>query len=102
MWKPPAIQGLHAQATPPVYYVSIIDVTNPDAYGKEYAPKEGKKLVGSDAVGSARQGMSVALSADGHTAGRLLWSSALWRVPACRFTWRVGALMRFAQDCCDL
>jgi uncharacterized protein (DUF1330 family) len=39
MWKPPAIQGLHAQATPPVYYVSIIDVTNPDAYGKEYAPK---------------------------------------------------------------
>jgi hypothetical protein len=34
-----AIQGLHAQATPPVYYISIIDVTNPDAYGKEYAPK---------------------------------------------------------------
>jgi uncharacterized protein (DUF1330 family) len=34
-----AIQGLHAQATPPVYYVAEIDVTNPDAYGKEYAPK---------------------------------------------------------------
>src|SRR5438874_11691390 len=34
-----AIQGLHAQAKPPVYYVAKIDVTNPDAYAKEYAPK---------------------------------------------------------------
>jgi uncharacterized protein (DUF1330 family) len=34
-----AIQGLHAQAKPPVYYVAQIDVTDPDAYGKEYAPK---------------------------------------------------------------
>jgi hypothetical protein len=30
--------------------------------------QQGKKLVGSDAIGSARQGMSVALSADGNTA----------------------------------
>jgi hypothetical protein len=29
--------------------------------------QQGKKLVGTDAVGSARQGMSVALSADGNT-----------------------------------
>jgi uncharacterized protein (DUF1330 family) len=34
-----AVHGLHAQAKPPVYYVSEIDVTNADAYGKEYAPK---------------------------------------------------------------
>src|SRR5207249_7704275 len=34
-----AIQGLHAQAKPPVYFVAEIDVTNPDAYAKEYAPK---------------------------------------------------------------
>ena len=34
-----AVQGIHAQAKPPVYYVAEIDVTNPDAYGKEYAPK---------------------------------------------------------------
>ena len=33
------IQGLHAQAKPPVYYVAEIDVTNPETYGKEYAPK---------------------------------------------------------------
>ena|SRR6516165_6461914 len=35
-----AIQGLHAQAKPPIYYVAEIDVTNPDAYGKEYAPMQ--------------------------------------------------------------
>ena len=34
-----AVQGLHAQAKPPVYLVTEIDVTNPDAYGKEFAPK---------------------------------------------------------------
>ena len=34
-----AIQGLHAQARPPVYYVAEIDVTNPEAYAGEYAPK---------------------------------------------------------------
>ena len=34
-----AVQGLHVQAKPPVYYIAEIDVTNPDAYGKEYAPK---------------------------------------------------------------
>lgn len=34
-----AVNGLHAQAKLPLYVVSEIDVTNPDAYGKEYAPK---------------------------------------------------------------
>ena len=34
-----AVQSLHAQAKPPVYFVAEIDVTNPDAYAKEYAPK---------------------------------------------------------------
>jgi uncharacterized protein (DUF1330 family) len=34
-----AVNGLHAQAKPPLYLVSEIDVTNPEAYGKEYAPK---------------------------------------------------------------
>ena len=47
-----AIQGLHAQAKPPVYTVSEIDVTNVAAYEKEYAPlaqasikKSGGKLL---------------------------------------------------------
>jgi len=34
-----AVQGLHAQAKPPVYYIAEIEVTNLDAYTKEYAPK---------------------------------------------------------------
>jgi uncharacterized protein (DUF1330 family) len=34
-----AMQGLHAAAKPPVYYITEIDVTNPDAYLKDYAPK---------------------------------------------------------------
>ena len=34
-----AVSGLHAQAKPPVYLITEIDVTNPDAYAKEFAPK---------------------------------------------------------------
>ncbi len=34
-----AIQGLHAQAKPPVYLIQEITVSNLDAYLKEYAPK---------------------------------------------------------------
>ena len=34
-----AMQGLHAQSKPPAFYVAEIDVTNLDAYTKEYAPK---------------------------------------------------------------
>jgi uncharacterized protein (DUF1330 family) len=33
-----AIEGLHAQAKPPVYTVTEIQVTNIEAYTKEYAP----------------------------------------------------------------
>ena len=34
-----AITGLHAQAKPKLYLITEIDVTNPEAYGKEFAPK---------------------------------------------------------------
>jgi uncharacterized protein (DUF1330 family) len=33
-----AVQGLHAQAKLPIYYVAEIEMTNPDAYIKEYVP----------------------------------------------------------------
>ena len=33
-----AVQGLHAQAKPPIYYVAEIDTSNLDAYMKDYAP----------------------------------------------------------------
>jgi len=34
-----AVHTLHAQAKPPVYFIAEIDVTNLEAYTKEYAPK---------------------------------------------------------------
>jgi uncharacterized protein (DUF1330 family) len=34
-----AVEGLHAQAKPPVYYIAEIDVTNQEAYAKEYVPR---------------------------------------------------------------
>ena len=33
-----AVSGLHAQGKAPVYLVTEIDVSNPEAYGKEFAP----------------------------------------------------------------
>ena len=34
-----AVSGLHAQPKPPVYLITEIEVTDPDAYAKEFAPK---------------------------------------------------------------
>src|SRR5262245_24552832 len=34
-----AVSGLHAQGKPPVYLVTEIDVSNPEAYAAEFAPK---------------------------------------------------------------
>jgi uncharacterized protein (DUF1330 family) len=34
-----AVQGLHAQAKPPVYYIAQNDVSDADAYVKEFASK---------------------------------------------------------------
>lgn len=33
-----AVQGLHAQAKPVVYRIAEIDITNPEAYAKEFLP----------------------------------------------------------------
>ena len=38
------VQGLHAQAKPIAYVVAEIDVTNPEAFAKEYAPLAAKAL----------------------------------------------------------
>jgi uncharacterized protein (DUF1330 family) len=39
-----AVTGLHAQAKPPVYLITEIDVTNPEAYAKEFAPAAQKTV----------------------------------------------------------
>jgi len=55
-----AVSGLHAQAKPPIYLVSEIDVSNPEAYGKEFAPiaqatikKAGGKQIAIGGTGGA-------------------------------------------------
>lgn len=42
-----AVQGLHAQAKPLAYVISEIEVTNPDAYAKEYVPLANQALAAS-------------------------------------------------------
>ena len=39
-----AVEGLRAQAKPPAYVISEIDVTDKDAYAKEYVPLAVKAL----------------------------------------------------------
>jgi uncharacterized protein (DUF1330 family) len=34
-----AVEGIHAQALPPAYYIAEIDVKNEDIFTKEWAPK---------------------------------------------------------------
>ena len=59
-----AVQGLHAQAKPPIYVVAEINVTNPDAYGKEYAPKIREVI-------KAHGGRLVAIGGAGGMAGKV-------------------------------
>ena len=40
-----AVQGLHAQGKPPVYYVGENDVTDPDGYAKEYIPRARELII---------------------------------------------------------
>ena len=39
-----AVQGLHAQAKPPVYQVTEIEILDPEAYSKDYVPKAGAAI----------------------------------------------------------
>lgn len=79
-----AIEGLHAQAKAPVYVISEIDVTNPDAYAKDYLPKAqamiraaGGRLVAVGGTAASGGGKVTAL--DGDAPKRVvvqLWDSA--------------------------
>src|SRR6476661_7382914 len=42
-----AVHGLEAQSRPPAYVISEIEVTNPDAYAREYVPLANKALAES-------------------------------------------------------
>jgi uncharacterized protein (DUF1330 family) len=60
-----AVHSLHAQAKPPVYYIAEIDVTNPDAYAKEFAPK-------AQAIIKAAGGRFLAIGGTAATGARTL------------------------------
>ena len=59
-----AVQELRAQASAPVYVISEIDVTNPDAYRKEYVPLAQKALRESGQKVLVAGGKTVALSGE--------------------------------------
>ena len=61
-----AVEGLHAQANPPVYFIGEIEVTNPEGYAKEYLPKareiikaHGGQLVAAGGAAGAKQVIAV-------------------------------------------
>src|ERR1043165_3049203 len=80
------VQGLHAQAKPPAYLVAEVDVSDPEAYAKEYAAKVQPILKAAGArylplAGAAASGAKVLLSTASpqsalpYTAGRA-WKSS--------------------------
>ncbi len=59
-----AIQMLHAQAKPPAYVISEIDVTDKEAYAKEFVPFAVKALKESGQKQLAAGGQTVSLSGE--------------------------------------
>ena len=57
-----AVQSLHAQGNVVAYVISEIDVTNPDAYAKEYVPLANKALADSGQKRLAAGGKTIALA----------------------------------------
>ncbi len=58
------VQQLHAQTRPLAYVISEIDVTNPDAYGKEFVPLAQKALRESGQKILAAGGKTISLSGE--------------------------------------
>jgi uncharacterized protein (DUF1330 family) len=59
-----AVQGLHAQGKAPGYAVVEIDVTNQDAFMKEYSPIAGKAITGGGGKYLARGGKNVTIEGE--------------------------------------
>jgi uncharacterized protein (DUF1330 family) len=59
-----AVEALHAQASPPAYVISEIEVTNPEAYRTEYLPLAQKALRASGQKMLVAGGRTVALSGE--------------------------------------
>jgi uncharacterized protein (DUF1330 family) len=59
-----AVEKLHAQAGPPAYVISEIELTNAEAYAKEYVPLAQKALRDSGQKVLVSGGRAVSLSGD--------------------------------------
>jgi uncharacterized protein (DUF1330 family) len=59
-----AVEGLHAQAKPPVYQIVEIDVLNQDAYVKDYAPKAQAAIKASGGKFIAAGGKTTTIEGD--------------------------------------
>jgi uncharacterized protein (DUF1330 family) len=59
-----AVEGIHAQVKPPAYVISEIELTNPEAYAKEYVPLAQKALRDSGQKALASGGKTVSLSGE--------------------------------------
>jgi uncharacterized protein (DUF1330 family) len=56
------VQTLRAQAAPPAYVISEIEVTNAEAYAKEYVPLANKALADSGQKRLASGGKTIAIA----------------------------------------
>lgn len=59
-----AVHSLHAQGKPPAYVIAEIEVSNPDAYAKEYLPAAGKILQEAGAKYIVRGGKTVSIEGE--------------------------------------
>jgi hypothetical protein len=59
------VQTIHAQAAPPAYVISEIEVTNAEAYAKEYVPLANKALADSGQKRLASGGKTIAIAGAG-------------------------------------
>jgi len=59
-----AIQGLHAQAKPPVYQITEIEVLNQEPYLKDYAPKAQAAIKAAGGRFVAAGGKTTAIEGD--------------------------------------
>ena len=73
-----AIQGLHAQAKPPVYYIAEIDVTNLEGWQKDYAPRAQAviKAAGGRVLAAGQKVTSIEGAAPKPRIALIQWESA--------------------------
>src|SRR6516162_5988537 len=63
-----AVTGIHAQANPPVFVITEIDISDPEGYGNEFVPKaQAVKAVGAKflAIGGVGSGAKPITSLEG-------------------------------------